>query len=84
MTLHRSPAVGELIKRDATIEKAGSRRVRFVACDETVDRCGDIKDNIYPRKERPENKIDGVVAATMALGRYMAAEPKAKPGLAFV
>jgi phage terminase large subunit-like protein len=44
----------------------------------------DAKDNIYPRKERPENKIDGVVAATMALGRYMAAEPKPKPGLAFV
>ena len=29
----------------------------------------DIKDNIYPRKERPENKIDGVVALIMALGR---------------
>ncbi|CAE6692948.1 terminase large subunit [Paraburkholderia nemoris] len=29
----------------------------------------DQKDNIYPRKERPENKIDGVVAAIMALGR---------------
>jgi hypothetical protein len=42
MTLHRSPAVGELIKRDATIEKAGSRRVRFVASDETADRYGDI------------------------------------------
>lgn len=32
----------------------------------------DAKDNIYPRKERPENKIDGVVAAIMALGRVMA------------
>lgn len=31
----------------------------------------DAKDNIYPRKERPENKIDGVVAAIMALGREM-------------
>ncbi|MDR2173652.1 MAG: terminase large subunit [Burkholderiales bacterium] len=29
----------------------------------------DAKDNIYPRKERPENKIDGVVATIMALGR---------------
>jgi phage terminase large subunit-like protein len=27
----------------------------------------DAKDNVYPRKERPENKIDGVVAAIMAL-----------------
>ncbi|MGO4154351.1 terminase large subunit [Cupriavidus sp. YAF13] len=32
----------------------------------------DKKDNIYPNKERPENKIDGPVAAIMALGRAMA------------
>ncbi len=32
----------------------------------------DRKDNIYPRKERPENKIDGVVSLIMALGRVMA------------
>ena len=31
----------------------------------------DAKDNIYPRKERPENKIDGVVALIMALSRAM-------------
>jgi len=29
----------------------------------------DAKDNIYPRKERPENKIDGVVALIMAMSR---------------
>lgn len=29
----------------------------------------DAKDNIYPRKERPENKIDGVVALITALNR---------------
>jgi phage terminase large subunit-like protein len=29
----------------------------------------DAKDNIYPRKERSENKIDAVVAAIMALAR---------------
>jgi len=29
----------------------------------------DAKDNVYPRKERDENKIDGVVALIMALGR---------------
>lgn len=27
----------------------------------------DAKDNIYPRKENPENKIDGIVALIMAL-----------------
>lgn len=32
----------------------------------------DAKDNIYPRKERDENKIDGPVAAIMALGRFVA------------
>lgn len=31
----------------------------------------DQKDNIYPRKERPENKIDGVVALLMALNRAL-------------
>lgn len=29
----------------------------------------DAKDNVYPRKERQENKIDGVVAHLMALAR---------------
>lgn len=31
----------------------------------------DAKDNIYPRKEFPENKIDGPVALIMALGRAL-------------
>jgi phage terminase large subunit-like protein len=31
----------------------------------------DAKDNIYPRKERNENKIDGVVATIMALASAM-------------
>ena len=31
----------------------------------------DAKDNIYPRKESAANKIDGVVASIMALGRAM-------------
>ncbi len=29
----------------------------------------DLKDNIFPNKERPENKIDGVVAIIMGLAR---------------
>jgi phage terminase large subunit-like protein len=31
----------------------------------------DRKSNIFPRKNRPEQKIDGVVAAIMALGRWL-------------
>lgn len=33
----------------------------------------DAKDNIYPRKEFPENKIDGVVALIMAINRAQGA-----------
>lgn len=33
----------------------------------------DAKDNIYPRKQRVENKIDGAVAALMALNRALMA-----------
>ncbi len=39
----------------------------------------DAKDNIYPRKERPENKIDIVVALIMAMARAMA-NPEAEVG----
>ena len=41
----------------------------------------DAKDNVYPRKERGENKIDGVVATLAALARQMAAAPKAASSL---
>jgi phage terminase large subunit-like protein len=34
----------------------------------------DAKENIYPRKEMPENKIDGAVAAIMAFGASIAAK----------
>ena len=34
----------------------------------------DVKDNIYPNKERPENKIDGIVGLIMALSRAISAE----------
>ena len=38
----------------------------------------DAKDNIYPRKERPENKIDGPVATITALARAMLAQAPAR------
>ena len=34
----------------------------------------DAKDNIYPRKEQPQNKIDGVVALLMCINRAMQGE----------
>ena len=36
----------------------------------------DKKDNIYPVKELPENKIDGIVALIMALNRAIMKPPK--------
>ena len=37
----------------------------------------DAKDNIYPRKERNENKIDGPVALIMGIGRIIAGRSNA-------
>lgn len=42
----------------------------------------DAKDNIYPRKQRPEDKIDGAVALLMALARLLVpAEEEPPPGI---
>ncbi len=35
----------------------------------------DAKDNIYPRKEKPEQKIDGIVAGIMGVARAIAGGP---------
>jgi phage terminase large subunit-like protein len=39
----------------------------------------DTKDNVYPREERPENKIDGPVALVMAMGRMLAKDNAPSP-----
>jgi phage terminase large subunit-like protein len=36
----------------------------------------DAKENVYPRKERPEQKIDGPVALLIAMNRALSNEPK--------
>lgn len=41
----------------------------------------DVKDNIYPNKERPENKIDGIVGLIMAISRAIAGTEEEAPGL---
>lgn len=41
----------------------------------------DVKDNIYPNKERPENKIDGIVGLIMAISRAIAGREEEAPGL---
>lgn len=44
----------------------------------------DANDNVFPRKERNENKIDGVVALIMAMSRAMKREPAGVPEIFFV
>jgi len=39
----------------------------------------DVKDNVYPRKELPGNKIDGAIALIMAMGWFVKANEKPKP-----
>ena len=39
----------------------------------------DHKDNIYPNKEKPENKIDGVIGLIMAIARMMVDRPFQTP-----
>jgi phage terminase large subunit-like protein len=41
----------------------------------------DAKDNIFPRKEKNDNKIDGVVALIMAYGVYVQMKPTVIPAL---
>jgi phage terminase large subunit-like protein len=41
----------------------------------------DNKDNVYPKKDRPENKIDGAIALIMAIGRAMAGDAKFKKSI---
>jgi phage terminase large subunit-like protein len=36
----------------------------------------DARANVYPRKARPEQKIDAAVALIMAIARCMAAKPR--------
>ncbi|MBH8569367.1 terminase large subunit [Microvirga sp. STS02] len=38
----------------------------------------DAKENIFPRKEQPQNKIDGPVAAIMAVGEWLTGEVAAE------
>ncbi len=44
----------------------------------------DRKDNIYPNKERPENKIDPFIALCAAMGRAMVGGPEQKKYQMFV
>ena len=38
----------------------------------------DAKENVYPRKEQPANKIDGAVALIMTIGMFMSPQEAPK------
>lgn len=71
-----SPATEELMKA------VRSRRVLHDGCPvlawamSNVVGHFDAKGNVYPKKERAENKIDPAITAIMALGRAMVSESK--------
>ena len=44
----------------------------------------DARGNVYPRKEREENKIDGAIALIMTIGRATVAESTAKDWSSFI
>ena len=59
----------EAAVRDGRFHYNGDRVLTWMFSNVTCHQ--DAKENIYPRKERPENKIDGVVALIMAMSRAM-------------
>lgn len=61
----------EAAVRDGRFHYNGDRVLTWMFSNVTCHQ--DTKENIYPRKERAENKIDGVVALIMAMNRAMAA-----------
>lgn len=65
--------------RAGKIEHDGSPAMTWMIGNTVA--AADAKDNVYPRKEQGENKIDGVVAALAGLARQMAAVPAAASSL---
>lgn len=59
----------DALMREGRLHHNGNPVMRWMVSN-TVSHT-DAKDNVYPRKERNENKIDGVIAALMALNRAL-------------
>lgn len=67
----------EALTQDKRINHDGNPVLRWMMSNVVAKL--DAKDNIFPRKERYENKIDGVVALIMALGIATNHEEEANP-----
>lgn len=62
----------EALVRDGRFHHDGNEILTWMVSNVVVKH--DFKDNIYPRKERTENKIDGPVAICLAMNRLLADE----------
>lgn len=67
----------EALVQDKRVNHDGNPVLRWMM--ENVVAKLDAKDNIFPRKERYENKIDGVIALIMALGIATSGEGEVNP-----
>jgi phage terminase large subunit-like protein len=63
----------DALVRDGRFHHDGNPVLKWMASNVVAKL--DNKENIFPRKERPENKIDGIVAAIMGVGAIMQTEP---------
>lgn len=74
LTLNFSPAMKQMdgLIRSRKIAHNGDPVFTWMLSNVVAK--ADAKDNVYPRKNRPENKIDGPVAHMMAQARYLANE----------
>lgn len=79
-----SPAAKELEKRLLArgFAHGGNPVLRWMANNAAVEQ--DPAGNIKPSKRKSTERIDGIVALTMAIGRSMASVPPASPGIAFI
>ncbi len=80
--LAMSPPMKELeaLVMDGRLHHNANPLMRWMISNVVCHR--DAKDNVFPRKQRPEQKIDGPVAAIMALGRAMLSDGEIDPYLA--
>lgn len=62
----------EALVKDGRFHHDGNEIMTWMVSNVVVKQ--DFKDNIYPRKERVENKIDGPVAVCLAMNRLLADE----------
>lgn len=79
-----SPAAKELEKRllSKSFVHGGNPVLRWMAGNVAIEQ--DPAGNIKPSKRKSRERIDGIVALTMAVGRDMLQAPPSAPGIAFI